>query len=471
MANFQNRSHPKRLKIDRLTLILGSVFLVLAIITGVVLFQVARDMFRTWTITPLDGIPVDSGGIKTGDGTPVPADIALQPVEGPTAEAWDGTSRITVLIMGLDYRDWEAGETPRTDTMMLFTLDPLSRTAGMLSVPRDMWVNIPGFDYGKINTAYFLGEANKMPGGGPGLAVETVKQFLGVPINYYAQVDFMAFVKFIDEIGGVLIDVDQEMIIDPVGPSPKVNLTPGQYTLNGELALAYARQRHTDGGDFDRAKRQQQVVMAIRNRILQYDQMPKLVAKAPKLYNDLSAGIRTNMTLNDIIKLAWLAQQIPPEDIKSVVIGTDAVEFGKSPDGLDILKPIPDKVRLVRDQVFTTGGPVGPAAVAQDPKELMTQEAARISIQNGTYTAGLAGVTAEFLRNEGINVVDENNADQNYDVTTIFIYNGKPYTVQYLISKMQLQNPRIYNRYDPNAPYDIAIALGNDWAQSGLINP
>jgi hypothetical protein len=96
----------------------------------------------------------------------------------------------------------------------------------------------------------------------------------------------------------------------------------------------------------------------------------------------------------------------------------------------------------------------------------MRSEQARISVQNGTSTEGMASRTAEWFRGLGLNVVDESNADQLYDTTTIYIYNGKPYTVRYLASVMGLENPRVYNRYDPNAQYDIAVALGADWVNS-----
>ncbi len=450
---------------DRLTKIILIAFAVLAVITGIVLFGVARDIFRTWTSTPLEGIPVEAGGSQgSSNATLVPLDTVLQPQGGPTPEPWDGKSRVTLLVMGLDYRDWEAGEVPRTDTMILLTLDPVSNTAGMLSIPRDMWVNIPGFDYGKINTAYYLGEINHLPGGGPGLAVETVEQFLGVPINYYAQIDFNAFVRFIDEIDGVKLEIKEPMTVSIIGSNKKVNLEPGIVTLPGDIALAYARNRYTEGGDFDRAARQQQVIRAIRDRILSFDMLPKLVTRAPVLYRDLASGISTNLTLEEVIKLSWLAMQVPEQNIKSLVIGPEMVEMGMSPDGLSILIPVSDEIRLLRDEIFTTGVPVGPAAVGEDLKQLAGAEAARISVQNGTNTGGLAGLTGEWLRGQGLNVVEETNADQIYAVTTIFIYNGKPYTVRYLSQLFNLENPRIYNRYDPNAAYDIAVAIGEDWA-------
>jgi len=465
MANRQVQMAKKRNPIDRVTLIILGVFVVLAIITGIVVFSTARNIFKSWTTTNIGGVPVDASSGNPSNGPVVPMDQVLQ-TDGPQPDPWDGKNRVTVLVMGLDYRDWEAGDPPRSDTMILATYDPISNTAGMFSIPRDLWVNIPGFDYAKINTAYFLGEVNNLPGGGPGLAVETVEQFLGVPINYYAQVDFSAFVRFIDELGGVIVNVEEPMTISILGTNKKVDLEPGEYTLPGDHALAYARNRKTSGGDFDRAKRTQQVILGVRDRVLSFEMLPTLVVKAPTLYNQLASGIRTNMTLDEVIKLAWKVYQMPAENIKQAVIGPDMVQFAFSADGQDILIPIPDEIRLLRDEIFSTSGAVGPAAVGDDDQVLMEAEAARVSVQNGTTTEGVASRTAEWLRGQKINVVDESNADQLYDTTTIFIYTGKPYTVRYLSNIMGLENPRVYNRYDPNATYDIAVVVGADWSNS-----
>lgn len=466
MAHRHNRMVLRRSPVDRLTLIVLGAFIVLSLITAVVAFNFARDIFKSWVSTPLDGAPV---GANNPSGTSLPAipgNTILQPPGGPTPEPWDGKNRINVLLMGLDYRDWEAGDVPRTDTMLLLTLDPVTNTAGILSIPRDMWVNIPGYDYYKINQAYYFGELHRLPGGGPALAMETVKQFLGVEINYYAQVDFQAFVKFIDEIKGVKIRVEEPITVVLMGSNRKITLEPGVVTLPGDIALAYARNRKTEGGDFDRARRTQQVIIAVRDRILSFDMLPTLITRAPILYNELASGVRTNMTLDQVIRLAWLSQSIPGENIRQAVIGTDQVEFAKSPDGLDILIPIPDRIRLVRDEIFTSGGPVGPVAVAEDPKALMQAEAARVSVQNGSGADGLAGKTAAWMREQGINVTDESTASEFSNTTTFFVYNGKPYTLQYLARQMGIQNPRVYNRYDPNAAYDIVVVLGADWNNS-----
>ena len=229
--------------------------------------------------------------------------------------------------------------------MILVTVDPVSKTAGMLSIPRDMWSVIPGADYYKINTAYFIR-------GGPQLATETVEQFIGVPVDYYAQIDFNAFVKFMNSLGGLDMKIREAIKVDPVGPGNTIILEPGTQTLSGAVALAYARNRYTKFDDFDRAKRQQEVIMAVRNQVVNLNMIPTLVAKAPQLYKDLSEGIHTNLTLDQVIRLAYLAEQIPPENITKAVIGTNMVSFAKTSDGLDILIPVPDRIRDLRDSDF-----------------------------------------------------------------------------------------------------------------------
>src|SRR5512139_2518379 len=223
-------------------------------------FFFIRGMVTCWTITPLPGQPPSNCGTRTGgltgptlneEGTPVSSgeQIATPPPlsnipDSNLPPAWDGASRITVLLIGLDFRDWAAGEgAPRSDTMILLTIDPVAKTAGTLSIPRDMWVNIPGFENSRINTAYSLGEGSKLPGGGPELARKTVEQFIGVPVQYYAQIDFSTFESFIDEIGGIDIHNDENLRIDPVGGGKdKIKLTCcGIRHLDGEAALAYAR--------------------------------------------------------------------------------------------------------------------------------------------------------------------------------------------------------------------------------------
>jgi LCP family protein required for cell wall assembly len=398
----------------------------------------------------------------------VDVNAPLQAENGPTPVPWDGANRVNILLMGLDYRDWEGEGPSRTDTMMLLTMDPVSRTAGMLSIPRDLWVNVPGFDYGKINTAYYLGELYNLPGGGPGLAAQTVEQLLGVDNNYYAQIDFSAFENFIDQIGGIDVEVPYELSVDPIGPGNTVTLQAGMQHLDGPTALAYARNRDTFGADFDRADRQQQVIMALFDKLSSLGTLPKLIANAPSIYNNLRYGIHTNLTLKEIISLAWTVAQVPRENIKRGIIGPNETTRTFSPDGLDILLPDLDAVRAVRDEVFSTTAGEAPIATVyvSNPEELRQAENATVSVLNATTTAGLAAETSDYLKNSGINVMNTGNAEEKSDSTVIIDYTGKPYTVQYLVDLLHIQPDSIYSRFDPNSETDIAILLGADWADN-----
>jgi LCP family protein required for cell wall assembly len=400
-------------------------------------------------------------------GTPLPPAIAA-PAVVPQTTPWDGAGRVTILLLGLDFRDWEAGDKySRSDTMILLTLDPLTGAAGMLSIPRDLWVSIPGFKHGKINTAYYQGDAFKLPGGGPGLAVKTVEQFLGVPINYYAQIDFDAFVKFIDELGGIKVDVPNKITIDLLGSGPKTKKTlqPGVQVLPGAWALAYARQRYTEGGDFDRAQRQQQVILGIRDRILSLNMLPTLISKAPALYQQLAAGVHTNLSLDETIQLALLAQKIPLEKIQREIIGKEQVIFGFSPDNLSILIPLPDKIQLLRDKVFATSSSLGPETEGASQQQ-MQAENARLAVFNGSSASDLGERTSQFLHDQGVNVTQVGAADQNYAATTVIDHSGSPYLLKYLVETLNISPMRIQIEYDPNSAVDVEVILGEDWARN-----
>lgn len=454
--------------------------MIAAIALAVIAYIQSQSFFATYNVTDLEGLALQATPTPQldaqGEVIP-PAETSDQPLpapdsSGPQAKPWDGASPITVLVMGLDYGDWSADrEGPsRTDTMILFTLDPLTMTAGILNIPRDLWVSIPGFENARINTAYYLGEANQLPGGGPALAIKTVEQLMGVPINYYAQVDFFAFVKFIDIIGGVRIDVPAEIKIDPIGEGNTITLTPGIHHLYGDEALAYARARYTDGGDFDRAQRQQQVIMEIRRRVFKPELFPLLLSKAPEIYRELAGGIRTNMTFDEALQFGLLLKDITTENIRRAAIAPpDQVLFAKSPDGTqDILKPIPDKIRETRDFIFGTAiKPLAQTAdPTADPAALMQQEAARITVLNGTWVEGLATTTQNYLNSQGANVVDVGNAGEQPSESKIYDYTGNPYTLRYLVEVFGVPPTNIYSQYDPASTTDVAIVLGATWANS-----
>lgn len=391
------------------------------------------------------------------------------PGELPPPEPWDGSQRVTILLLGLDFRDWEVNApSSRSDTMILLTVDPGTKTGGILSVPRDLWAVIPGFDAAKINTAYYLGDAYKVPGGGPGLAIKTVESVVGVPIDYYAQIDFDAFINFIDLLHGIKVVVPERIKVDPLGYEAwDTYLEPGPNLMPGDITLAYARARNTRGHDFDRAARQQQVILGIKNRILQLDLLPSLIANAPEIYAELASGIHTNLPLETAIKLAVLGTQIDNEDIKTGIIGQDYVINARSPDNLAILIPRPDKIRILRDEIFASTSSISPLTIGTD-LERMQLEFASISLQNGSSEPNLGTRTAEYLRNNGANIVAISAANNSTQVTSIIDHTGNPFTMTYLTNLMRVDTLRITQNLDLNSSVDVEVILGNDWR---LTNP
>lgn len=476
MARVYARKARRRPDIDRVTLIVLVAFVVVACATSLLILIWLRGggAAQKAATTPV----VSAQKSMNDDGPPVATPSGpLQNVTGPTPVPWDGSSRITILFLGLDYRDWTENDVPRTDSMILFSIDPKSKSVGMLSIPRDLWVNVPGMGESKINTAYRFGEMYQVPGGGPGLAMATVEGFLGVPVDYYAMVDFNAFVRLIDEMGGLDMHIREEITVDPIGPGNTVTLEPGVQTLDGATVLAYARQRYTDNDDFDRSERQQEVIMAIREQVLQFGMLPTLIKKAPRLYSQVSSGVSTNLTFDQLVKLALIAAQVNEQNIRRDVIKPPMeVEITLTSDGQSILVPNLDQIRILRDRVFAAGSPVTQpavqvvntvAATATEPVdllELMKTEQARVVVKNGTSTAGLASKTGELLRGLGINVVDEGNAEQPTSHTVIYDYSGKPGTTRFLVEQFKIANSSVINRYDPNAQVDIEVVLGDDWA-------
>lgn len=458
--------HFKNFPKDWLTRLIILAMIVLALVGAVVAFRWVRKSVAGTTAFSLPGDPL----LPTPETTEEQSREEIKPTDEPEValpdpDPWDGTSRVNVLVMGLDLRDEEGDSAaPRSDTMILLSMDPLNNTAAAIAIPRDMWVVVPGFGNYKINTAFRFGELYNLPGGGPALASQTVEEFLGVPIHFYVQIDFQAFVDFIDHIHGIKVTFDEPYTIDRRGKWNTVTLDPGTYVLDGEYALAYARDRKSEGDDFDRSSRQMEVIMLIRQRILNFDQLPTLVMNAPAIYEDLSTGIRTNMSLDQVIKLAWKAREILRENIQTVVIGPEYITIEKSPDGLDILKPIPDKIRLLRDEVLGDGGVLTPLAEG-DLLSLIAQEDVQISVLNGSYQPGLAASTAAWLEEQGFSVVTEGNADAT-TVSSVTLHGETPYALRWLAETFGMTAGRIKHAFTPNAAVDLVLILGDDWASN-----
>jgi hypothetical protein len=245
--------------------------------------------------------------------------------------------------------------------------------------------------------------------------------------------------------------------------------------LDGWKALAYARTRHTEGGDVDRAKRQQQVIFAIRDKVFDPKNFSSLIAQAPALYAKLLHGIHTDMSLDDALKLAVLGKDISIANIKTGVIDTTMVTLDNVTLGgqnASILKPIADKIRVLRDEIFTTGGPLSPLVVPSGNvdtaalAQAMRGEEARVRILDGTFTTGLDQRAGLYFQSQGVNVTEVGAADRAYSSTMIVVYGPKLYTLRYLVATYGFSHTQIRFSPDPTQAVDIEIRLGSDLAGS-----
>jgi polyisoprenyl-teichoic acid--peptidoglycan teichoic acid transferase len=449
--------------------LIGIAVLLMLVGSSLWLYQTVRDMASAFEISePEFGVvPEPQSIMQPGDNLAAPQVVDTSPpiISAEALRPWQGVTPITVLLLGVDQRCDKEGPT-QTDTLMTATIDPVAKTVSVLSIPRDLWVKIPGFEVDRVNQAHYYGQAFEYPGGGPALATETVESLLGIPIDYYVTINFDAFIQIIDQIGGIEIDVP-ESIDDPTYPDRCYGYDPffieaGQQHLDGERALKYARTRATFGGDVDRAARQQAVVMAVRERILKLDMVPQLIRQAPLLWQTLQDNVRTNMSLDKAVQLGLLAQDIPRENIQTAVIDFEYVYAETTPDGRQVLVPIREKIRQLRDEMFAPRP--APTPIFDDLPARIAEESARVALFNGTAVFGLASATQTYLQTFDVHVVEIGNADAaTYRTTQIIDYGDHPHTVRYLIQLMNIPPLNISNGSQPDGDHDILIIIGDDW--------
>lgn len=428
-----------------MTGVLLVVFAIIILVGGTLLLSVGRSLLSDSGIVP---------GLSASKGADSPN---VERRLGQVIPGWKGTERVNLLLLGVDERPQENGMA-RTDTMMVLTLDPTTLQAGVLSIPRDLWVPIPGYNQGRINTAHRLGELYNYPGGGPALARETVEYNLGIPIQYYVRLNFQGFVDLIDLIGGIDVYV-AEPINDPLYPDNNYGYDPlyipaGQQHFDGAMALKYARTRH-DSNDFERARRQQQVLLAVLERVSSLNLLPQLAPRLGELYTLMDQSVSTDLTLDEVLALAGLAIKVDRTQIRFAVIDSTCTENYITPEGAQVLIPLRDRIREVRDYVF--GG-------AELASQTVEQENATIGVLNGTGRAGLAASTTDYLKEQGVAVAAFGNADRaDYATTMIILNRPKPATAARLATLLGLPQSAIVTASNAAAAQDITLLLGADY--------
>jgi len=258
----------------------------------------------------------------------------------------------SVLLLGIDQRAGETGPT-RSDSMILLGSQGGGEGVALLSIPRDLWVNIPGVGDQRINTALFFGYDPDDPHAGPRLAARTVRQELRRPVDRYLLLDFATFVRAVDALGGIEIDVPAP-IIDTEYPTPDYGVTtirfdPGPQAMDGERALVYVRTRHSDG-DFSRSMRQLQVLQALAVKAIQPASWPRL----PELYGVLRAGVVTDLTGSDGPALLQLASALASGEVKAATLEAATTPW-ITPAGAWVLLPNGRAIEQIVTELFGPG--------------------------------------------------------------------------------------------------------------------
>lgn len=318
--------------------------------------QSSQAVMTPADLTTMLPTAVDARNEFIADGRRVGVDV-LQLDDGSVIEmaAWDGQTRYTIIIAGLDRREDQSNEPVRTDSLMLVSIDPANESIGLLSIPRDLWVEIPGQeDRDRINRAYFLGEV-RGAGGGPRLLQQTVSSNLGMRAHNYVLVDFKVLVDLVDLLGGIEVAIDYT-INDERYPDKNYGydpfyLAPGTHILDGEDALRFARTRHGNN-DVLRAGRQQQVIGGIRERVLSINFL-QLIAQVPALLASLSENLQTGLDIQQIVQLAFFAKDVEADNIKMRVMNFEYLqEYTTEKYQQQVLIPIVERLPVLLRETF-----------------------------------------------------------------------------------------------------------------------
>ena len=221
---------------------------------------------------------------------------------------WKGKERVNILLLGGDSRGTGEHVVPRADTILIASIDPLTKKAHLFSVLRDTYVNIPGHGPGRINSSLSLG--------GPDLAMKTVSDLTGLPIQYYFFVDFEGFIRLVDAIGGIEYYVEKDMKYTDItdGEEYQIDLKQGWQHLNGNEALQYVRFRHDALSDYSRTERQRRFLTAVASKLKSTYSLMRL----PATLHKIAPYIETNMSLNKMLELGSLGYSIDPSTVQGV---------------------------------------------------------------------------------------------------------------------------------------------------------
>ncbi len=336
--------------------------------------------------------------------------------------AGERDGRINILLLGIGGAGHEGSNL--TDTIMIASIDPRNNKVALISLPRDLLVDIPGYGWSKINNAHAYGEAER-PGHGPELAEQVISSTFNIPLQYYVRMDFKGFEKMIDLVGGVNVFVDKSFTDYTYPTSDKkyqvVRFEEGPQLMDGVRALQFARSRHSmmnnEGSDFSRSRRQQKIIMAMSERVMTKDFLLN-PQKINELLSTLNENLSTNLQTWELVKLAQLSKSVRPSDVTTLVFDDGAAGYLHSEMtdlGAYVLRP--------NDGTFNAMGTAmqNILAISTPSVAQKTSSDVKIIVKNGTHTTGLASKVANTLKTSGYQIAYVGNAT-NREMTKNVIY-------------------------------------------------
>jgi len=386
--------------------------------------------------------------------------------------------RINILLLGMGGVGHDGPFL--TDTMMLASIKPSTKQVALISIPRDLAVQIPGYGERKINHANSFGEDKEKDWGGA-FATEVVEKTFDIKIPYYIRMDFKAFEEVIDEVGGVTVHVDKTFT-DYMYPAANeeyqtVSFKAGSQTMEGSTALIFARSRHGnngEGSDFARAKRQQKIILALKEKVLSFSTLTNPV-RIQRIMDSLEKHMTTNMAFDELITLVKMARDFNHPEIKNLILDTSVGGYLKNVTGVDgaLLAPVSgnfDSINNAIQHIFeTTTTTEEDSTPAQQAPSFSD---ANIEIQNGTWRAGLAAQIKQSLIDKKFFVDYVGNAPaEAKPISSSAIYAVSQKNNEYVMQALQTElhipiKQTVPQGIGPSASStDILILLGDDFTQ------
>ena len=366
-------------------------------------------------------------------------DTSVPAVDQPDLPEWRSQQRHNILLLGIDHRADEPIDGSRSDTVMVVSVDPPTKSVVMISLPRDLWVNIPGFYPQRLNVAHSVG--------GPSVVARTIQANFGITINNYARVDFRGFEQVVDTLGGVIIDVERPIKDDEYPTEDygvmRLFIPPGPQLMDGKMALMYARSRHSEN-DFGRARRQQRVLIAIRDRALAVN----MIARLPSLAAAANEAISTDMGVTDMLRMANLGSGIQRDQIKSLIVDATYATPFKGPNGEDLLQPDRQAIQSAIQRAFReAAGRTG-----------------KVEVLNGSPRDGVARQLADRLAVAGYDVTKVDVADRrDYAQTTVVALGSNRRVATTIAQQLGIPESAITSESPaPDTTADVRVIVGRD---------